>query len=546
MFQPAFREEALASLEEPFDLVILGGGINGCGIFFDAAQRGLRVLLVERDDLAAGTSSRSSKLIHGGLRYLKELQFRVTQTSCRERDRHIRLDPHLVDPIRFIYPAYKGDHTPGWKVDLGLSLYDRLTHRDARHAHLDAAELARLAPGLETRELDRALAYTDARVDDARLTLAVAVTGCAYGGRLLTRAHVEEGLEDASGRLRGIFLRDQESGAVHRVEAALVVNATGVWTDRTRHLLGRDGRRLRPSRGSHLLFPKESLPLEAALTMPSPDDGRPVFFVPHPEGVLVGTTDLFHTGELDDPRPSNAEVGYLLRAGAAAFPGRPPLLTDVLGVFAGVRPVLESHTDDPTKASREEAIWDENGLLSVAGGKLTTWRLTAEEAVDRALELLGEEHRRRAAPCATAGTPLAGLAPRDLDRRLARVHGVSSAVAEGLARRLGALAWTACALARDRRELEPLDDGFDLSAAEIRAHLRFGAVVHLSDLVLRRVRLGMWRPADVPALLPRLVELARDERAWDAGRIDDENARLARDLEGWTLAGVHQHEEKRP
>ena len=222
MFQPAFREEALASLEEPFDLVILGGGINGCGIFFDAAQRGLRVLLVERDDLAAGTSSRSSKLIHGGLRYLKELQFRVTQTSCRERDRHIRLDPHLVDPIRFIYPAYQGDRTPGWKVDLGLSVYDRLTHRDARHAHLDADELARLAPGLETRELDRALAYTDARVDDARLTLAVAATGCAYGGHLLTRAHVEEGLEDASGRLRGIVLpRRAKITAVTRISSPL-------------------------------------------------------------------------------------------------------------------------------------------------------------------------------------------------------------------------------------------------------------------------------------------------------------------------------------
>jgi glycerol-3-phosphate dehydrogenase len=532
MFHPGWREEALASLAEPFDLVVLGGGINGCGVFFDAAQRGLRTLLVERDDLAAGTSSRSSKLIHGGLRYLRQLQFRVTRSSCRERDRLLRLSPHLVEPLSFLYPSYRSYRTPAWQIELGLRFYDRLTTQPQRHTRLSPDELAVLAPGLPREGLERALAYTDARADDARLTLAVAATGAAYGGQVLTRTTVEEGVRGADGRLRGLVLRDLESGGVHRVDAALVVNAAGVWVDRVRALLGCAGRRLQPSRGTHLIFPSSKLRLGAAVTTLSPDDRRPVFFIPHPEGVLVGTTDVFHHGELDDPRPTRAEVDYLLRAAAAAFPADPPTLDDALGAFAGLRPVLDDRATDPSRASREEAVWEEGGLVSVAGGKLTTWRLTAQETVDLARRRLG----RPALPCATRGTPLAGLAPRDLGARLAAVHGLDEAVAAGMARRLGALAWTACALARDG-ELRPLDDG-DLSAAEVRAHLRYGAVVRLSDLLLRRVRLGMWRPAVLADVVPRLRETVCAEMGWDAKRWDAERERLARDLEGWTLAGV--------
>ncbi len=537
MFHPHWREQALAGLDRPFDLVVLGGGITGCGIFFDAAQRGLRVLLVERGDVASGTSSRSSKLIHGGLRYLKQMQLKVTRASCRERDRQVALNPHLVTRQRWIYPSYAGDRTPGWQVSLGLGIYDRLTRGAERHARLGPEELDRLAPGLGRDKLERALSYFDAVADDARLTLAVAATGLAYGGSALTRAAAEAPIADAGGRLRGLVVRDLLSGETHRVEAALTVNAAGVWVDRVRQLLGREGRRLRPSRGSHLVFRRERLPLEAAVTILSPDDRRPVFFIPHPEGVLAGTTDLFHDGELDDPRPTEEEVDYLLRAAAAAFPAAPPARADVVGCFAGLRPVLSHHLDDPSKASREEAIWHEDGLLSVAGGKLTTWRATAEEAVDEALKLLPPERGRQASPCATAGTPLAGLAPADLGERLAAA-GVEPAVAAGMARRLGALAWTARALARDESELEPAVDGSDLSMAEVRAHLRFGGVVHLSDLFLRRVRVGMWRPAEVDDLLRRLRRPIRRETGWSTERWDQEMERWAADAEGWTVEGV--------
>ncbi len=545
MFPPSWRQQALNDLDQPFDLVILGGGITGCGIFLDAAQRGLRVLLIERGDVASGTSSRSSKLIHGGLRYLKQMQLRLTRQSCRERDRQVALNPHLVTLQRWIYPTYREDATPGWKVTLGLTIYDQLNRRPEKHSRLSTVELEELAPRLGRDGLDRALSYFDARVDDARLTLAVAATALAYGGSLLTRAEPEAALRDSGGRLRGLEVRDRVSGQVHQIEASLVINAAGVWVDRLRHRLGLDGCRLRPSRGSHLIFPRDKLPLEAAVTILSPDDRRPVFFIPHPKGVLAGTTDLFHDGELDDPRPTAAEVDYLLRATAAAFPRDPPGRGDLLGCFAGLRPVLDHHLDDPSKASREEAIWHENGLLTVAGGKLTTWRATAEDAVDQAVALLPAERAGRATPCATAGTPLAGLAPRDLDRRLAAATDLEPVVARGMARRLGALAWTACGMA-SKRELRPIASGSDLCAAEVRAHLRFGAVLHLSDLFLRRVRMGMWRPAEVADLLPRLRRLIRRETGWNRRRWQLEVERYASSAQGWTLDGVDEAPAEAP
>ncbi len=537
MFDRMWRRQALARLREPFDLIVVGGGITGCGVLLDAAQRGLRVLLVERHDLAAGTSSRSSKLIHGGLRYLKQMQFRVTRTACRERDRMLSLNPQLVRPIRFVYPANRGDRTPGWTVDLGLWMYDRLTNRPQKHSHLDLERLEQLAPGLRVDELDRAMAYTDALADDAQLTVAVAATGYAYGGLVLTYAAVEEATTDLDGRVNGVVLRDLESDKTAVVRASVVVNATGVWVDRLRRRFGFDGRKVRPSRGSHIVLPSDRLPLSAAVTLPSPDDGRPVFVIPHPEGVLVGTTDIYHDGSLADPRPTREEIDYLLRALDANFPERRLAAGDVVGAFAGLRPILASHSDNPSEASREEEIWEENGLLSVAGGKLTTWRPTAEEVVDEALNYLPEARAREAAPCLTAGTPLAGLAPPDLADRLRRAAGVPAETATAMARRLRGLAWWAPQLARDKAELAPLVAGGDLSAAELRVHLAFGAVVHLEDLLLRRVRIGLWHPAQVAELLPGLEPVCRQEMAWDAANWRRETDRLASALAGWSPAG---------
>ncbi len=544
MFHQQWRSIALASLDRTFDVVVLGAGITGCGIALDASQRGLRTLLVDRGDVASGTSSRSSKLIHGGLRYLKQMQFRITRLACRERDRMLGLDPHLVRPITFIYPAYRGDRTPGWQVDFGLWMYDRLTGRPDRHAQVARDELEGLAPGLATDGLDRVLAYTDAMADDARLTLAVAATAHDYGCRLLTRCEVLDAVRPPDGgKICGVVLQDLVTGTSHRVLARVVVNATGVWTDVVRERLGIEGRRIRPSRGIHLILPHDRLPIRAAVTLLSPDDGRPVFLIPHPEGILLGTTDHYHDGDLDDPRPAASEVDYLLRAAAAAFPTQPPGLGDVRGTFAGLRPILDTHADDPSEASREEDIWEERGLLSVAGGKLTTWRSTAEEAVDEVLRQLPEDRVRHANPCATRGTALAGLAPPDLVDRLESVFPIEGAIAGGMARRLGSLAWHAAAAARRRAELRPLDDGLDLCGAEVRAHLRWGAVLHLEDLLLRRARLGMWDPARSSDLLRKLRPIVRSELRWEWRRWQAEEERYLEALEAWTLGGVKREAE---
>jgi glycerol-3-phosphate dehydrogenase len=538
VFHPAWRRLARSSLEQPFDLIVIGGGITGSGILLDAAQRGLRVLLVERDDIASGTSSRSSKLIHGGLRYLKQMQFSITLQACRERDRMLSLNPHLVRSIRFLYPAYHGDKTAGWKVDLGLSLYDRLTERPERHSQLDKDEVEHLAPGLTISRLDRALAYSDAMADDARLTLAVAATGHAYGGHILTRCDVVGAKRSQRQPTISLLLHDLELDQALHASARVVVNATGVWTDAVRERLGLPGTRLRPSRGIHLILPRQRLDISVAVSFPSPDDGRPVFLIPHQEGILLGTTDIYHDGGLDDPRPTAAEVDYLLRAVATMFPAESLTRSDLCGAFAGLRPILDTHADDPSEASREEDIWDEKGILSVAGGKLTTWRSTAEEAVDTALGMLPDEAVRHAAPCSTKGTPLAGLAPIDLASRLRQSLELDPPIAAAMAWRLGSLAWGAVRDARRQSELRPLEDGTDLCAAEVRAHLRKGAVLRLEDLLLRRTRVGMWQPDLALGLLRKLRPIVRAELDWDWGRWRREEQAFIEALEGWTLAGV--------
>lgn len=537
-FSPDWRRETLARLDRPFDLVVLGGGITGCGVLMEAAQRGLSVLLLEKGDLASGTSSRSSKLLHGGLRYLKQGKLHLTRLSCRERDRRLRLNPELARPLRFVYPVRRGDPVPAWAMGLGLWLYDRFAERvpggPREHRRLSRDQARKLAPELGLAPGETAFSYGDGVADDARLTRAVAATGVAAGGRLLLRAEALELPRDARGRISGVVFRDLETGASHTVHARLVVNAAGVWVDRVRERAGLSGRRLRPSRGSHLVFACDRLPLSAAAAAPSPDDGRPVFLIPHPEGVLAGTTDLFHDGPLDDPRPTAEEAGYLLRAAQSLFPDRHLDAADVVGAFAGLRPILDDRATDPSKASRDEAIWEEEGLLSVTGGKLTTWRVMAEEAVDEALRLLDPVPSRRSV---SAGTALAGRAPEDLGERLAAhwqaSHGAPREVALAAARRLrGGAPWLP-RLARDDRELHPLVDGGDLCAAEVRAHLALGAVLRLEDLLLRRVRLGMWDPPQAQELAPRLRNVFREELGWDATRWEREEESCARALESW-------------
>ncbi len=532
MFPADFREQGWERLGEGVDVLVIGGGITGAGVLHDAALRGLRVGLVEQGDFASGTSSRSSKLVHGGLRYLKRMQLRITRTACRERDALSRFNPHLVWPLRFLYPSFENDPTPGWQVGLGLTMYDHLTPVRHRHERLAAADALALVPQLRPAGLEFGLLYDDAAGDDARLVLAVLAAGVLAGGTALSYARVEELLRRQDGRVVGAVVRDEATGVPHRVRAHVVVNATGVWCDQVRGMLGAVPPRLRPSRGSHLLFPRRRLPLDAAVTALSPDDGRPVFAIPHPEGTLVGTTDVFHEGELAAPRPSPAEVRYLMRFVTALFPAAGLTLADIVGAFAGVRPILDSHADDPSEASREEAVWEEAGLVSTAGGKLTTFRATAEEVVDAVIKRLPEERAAAVLPCATASVALPHRVDPATARRLVQSAGAPAEVAAGMVRRLGAQA-VVCAATAERRQLRPLVAGVDVCDAEVAWHLRFGGVVHLEDLLLRRVRLGMWQPCRCLELAPRLRSVVRRVVGWRLPRWRQELERLEAAVANW-------------
>ncbi len=533
MFPPGWRERAWRRLGERLDVLVIGGGITGAGVLHDATLRGLAVALVERGDFGGGTSSRSSKLIHGGLRYLRRMQLGITRTACRERDQLALLSPHLVRQMRFLYPSYEHDATPGWQIGLGLSMYDHLTPVHHRHERVDAAEAAALVPRLARGGLEFGLLYDDAVADDARLVHAAVSAGVLAGGTALSYARVEELVRDRSGRVAGALVRDLESGATQEVRATVVVNATGVWVDEVRAMGGAARSKVRPSRGSHMLFPRAVLPLDVAVTALSADDGRPVFAVPHPEGTLVGTTDLFHDGPLDDPRPTPEETAYLLRFVQTVFPAARVTGRSVVGTFAGVRPVLSSHAENPSAASREEAVWEEHGLVSTAGGKLTTFRATAGKVVDAAVKLLPEARRESVAPQQTAAVALPWRAdPAALARGIAAM-GVAEDVGRGMARRLGALALPAAA---SGAALQPLAEGLDLCAAELVWQLRFGGVVHLEDLLLRRVRLGMWQPRRCLELAPSLRPLLRRAAGWTVPRWNAELARLARAVANWLPA----------
>ena len=532
IFLPGWRERAWQRLAQPLDLLVIGGGITGAGILHEAALRGLAVALVERGDFASGTSSRSSKLIHGGLRYLRRMQLGITRTACRERDLLALANPHLVWPMRFLYPSYQDDATPGWQVDLGLSMYDHLTPARHRHERVEPASAAKLVPALARPGLEFGLLYDDAVADDARLVLAVVAAGVLAGGTALSYAPVEELLVGPDGRVAGALVHDLETGKAFRAQASLVVNATGVWCDQVRALAGEARSRLRPSRGSHLLFPRRRLPLDLAISALSPDDGRPVFAVPHPEGTLVGTTDNFHSGPLDEPRPDSQEATYLLRFAQHLLPAAWLVAGDVSGAFAGVRPVLSSKAETPSAASREEAVWEERGMLSTAGGKLTTFRATAEKVVDAAMRLLPEERRQVAGPSRSAAVALPWrVDPAALAATL-RTGGMAPLVARGLTARLGALALPAM-MAATRDALRPIADGFDVCRAELLFHLVCSGVVHLEDLLLRRVRLGMWQPRECLELAPSLRAPLRRAAGWTVARWNLELARLERAVANW-------------
>jgi glycerol-3-phosphate dehydrogenase len=530
------RADAVSALAaEEFDVVVVGGGITGAGVALDAATRGYSVALVERHDFASGTSSRSSKLVHGGLRYLQNFDLGLVREALIERQIMVGLAPHLVKPLPLIVPAFDGAR-PDRMMGMGLNLYDvmsvdklrsplRRRGREEpstaswspdRHRIIDAGEVAEGLPALAAREPTSGYLFYDCQTDDSRLVLTVLAEAerfgavCANG--LLVTELVEEG-----GRARGVRVTDDATGEAFVVRAQNVVNATGVWADRLRPEELHDAAEvpvIRPSRGTHVTFRREDLPLNAGAIVPA-GGGRFIFALPWLGGSLVGTTDTdYEATDLDHVRPADDDLEYLLEA-VNAFFATELTQSDITGAFAGVRPLISSaDAGKSVDISRKAELYEtSSGMVTITGGKLTTWRRMAKMAVDRLVE-----REARDAPCRTHEIPLGAAIDA---AELPRVEGVAQDAYAPLAARYGHVAHDVLAIAAERGELaQPVVAGQPDLLAEVVHAARREQARTVGDALLRRTRLGLVAARSLAAgdgaAARRVAAAMAPERGWDA------------------------------
>lgn len=548
------RQDALAALAaEHFDVVVVGGGITGAGCALDAATRGYSVALVERNDFASGTSSRSSKLVHGGLRYLQNFDLGLVREALLERQLMVALAPHLVHPLPLVVAAFDGQR-PDRTVGLGLNLYDvmavdRLSRRRPRrfrrteaepsewspdrHRIIDGDEVERLIPALTGRDPSGGYLFYDCQTDDSRLVLTVLGEAERFGTVIANRCEVTELVEHA-GRAAGVRVTDTETGEQLTVHADNVVNATGVWADRLRPEELYDEAEvpvIRPSRGTHITLRHEDVPLVAGAIVPA-GGNRTIFALPWLGRTLIGTTDVdYDTDELVHVPASPDDVAYLLDATNSYF-GTSLEHADVTGAYAGVRPLIS--TGDRGKSvdiSRKAELYEtSSGMITITGGKLTTWRRMAKMAIDRLVERDNAD-----APCRTHEIPL-GLAvdPDDLPR----VEGIAGDEAyEALAGRYGHAAHGVLRVAAERGELaQPIVEGLPDLLAEAVFSARHEQARTVADVLLRRTRLGLLAARDLleggpegDARIRRVAQALAAEHGWDAARTDAEVERFRRE-----------------
>lgn len=518
-----------------YDLVVIGGGITGAGIARDAALRGLEVALFEKNDYGSGTSSKSSKLIHGGLRYLEHGEIGLVFESVSERRVQTRVAPHLVRPLPFLIPIYKGVR-PGLEImNVGLWIYDSLALFRAPRLHKTfrgtKAALG-LEPQLRPEGLSGALEYYDCATDDARLVLENALDAEALGAHLHTYTEVLRFVRSADGRrITGVHVRDRLTGKEWSVEARAVVLAAGAWTDEMirRFEIPMDRPVLRRTKGVHIVLPRERLPLARAITLISPVDGRVMFAIPWRERTVLGTTDTDFAGSADEVAADAADVTYLCESGNGYFPGANLRPSDVIATWAGLRPLIAAPPNvDESEISREHEVFTRpDGLVIIAGGKLTTYRRMAREAVGKTLELLHD-----------LGEPVAAKRDTTKDRPLPGAVGVEPATLEGVAaigRRLideyqldvdtathlcgvyGARAIELAQAIATRRELgQRLDPELPYVWAEIEFAARRDLARTVEDVLARRVPLLLVSRDQGLGVCERVAAVLAEIHGWDA------------------------------
>jgi glycerol-3-phosphate dehydrogenase len=541
---PQLRASSLKEMAaEELDVLVVGGGVVGSGAALDAATRGLKVGLVEARDFASGTSSRSSKLIHGGLRYLEMLDFALVAEALKERGLLMQtLAPHLVRPVGFLYPL---QHR-GWErlyAGSGVALYDALSRISGRsglplHKHLTRRGARRLVPALRKDALVGALHYYDAQVDDARHTMFLARTAAAYGAKVASRARVVELLREGE-RVTGAVVDDLESGETITVRARQVVNATGVWTDETQSLGGQRGAfRVRASKGVHLVVPKDRIRSETGLILRT--ETSVLFVIPWGRHWIIGTTDTDWELDKAHPAASEADIDYLLDHVNAVLE-TPLTRDDVEGVYAGLRPLLEGESEATSKLSREHAVGHPApGLVVIAGGKYTTYRVMAKDVVDEAVYGL-ERHEGRQVPASvTEKVPLLGAegyqALWNARHRLAAQSGLHEVRIEHLLQRYGSLVHELLAMVAEDPSLgEPLAGASDYLRVEAVYAATHEGARHLDDILTRRTRISIETFDRGLGVVEEVAGLVSEPLGWSKEQVDLEiehyRARVAAERE---------------
>jgi len=526
VWSPGWRADTITHLAKQkfeWDLVVVGGGITGAGIYREAAGRGLRVLLLEQKDFAWGTSSRSSKMVHGGLRYLAGGQFSLARDSVKERQHLMEALPGLVEPLPFLMGHYRGGFPGPWVFDKVLAIYDWMAGKKFRKFIVGGASDF-WAPGINTEKLLGVTRFQDAVTDDARLVMRVLHAGNREGGTAINYATVLKPIQ-RGGKVEGVEFRDELSGEVVSVMAKAVVNATGAWTDTLRECLGQD-KVIRPLRGSHLVVPSWRLPVAFTVSFFHPKDKRPVFVFPW-EGVsVIGTTDLDHRSGLNSEASINEEeVSYLLDAVNHQFSHAKLALSDVISTWSGVRPVVSKRRagaidltaeNNPSDENREHVIWNDKGLVSVAGGKLTTYRLIALDVLRQIMamipEKLTEDSLAEPLPFEMKEASLS-TSKRKLSKRAAlRLAGRYGPHAEAVAAHIDEsgsaeqerISWT------------------DTLWSELVWACESESVEHLDDLLLRRTRIGILLERGGQTQFSRVQKICEQCLGWDAERWQQE------------------------
>ncbi len=538
----------LASKE--FDVLVIGGGVTGAGTALDAATRGLSTALVEQRDFASGTSSRSSKLFHGGLRYLERMNFDLVREALRERELMLsRIAPHLVRPVSFLYPLT----SRGWErpyVTAGLTLYDTMggARSVPRHKQLTRSGALKLAPGLRPDSLTGGLLYYDAQADDARHTLTTVRTAASYGATVLSSARVVDLLR-AGERIVGAIVEDVETGDRVEVTASVVINCTGVWTDDIQSMAGGRGRfHVRASKGVHIVVARDRITSETGLILRT--EKSVLFVIPWGTHWIVGTTDTEWTLDLAHPAATRADIDYILEHINSVL--KVPLThDDIQGVYAGLRPLLGGEDEDTSQLSREHAVArPQPGLISIAGGKYTTYRVMAEDAVDAASEDVSGD----VPDSVTEFIPLVGAEgyPALVNQvdRLARHQDLPAWRITHLLERYGSLVGELFALAEaDRSLFEPLPGAEGYLKVEMLYGATHEGALHLDDLLTRRTRISIETPSRGVESARPTAEIVASALGWDEARIDSEvaayEARVQAELDSQKeLADSEANEER--